>query len=103
MDELIALPNVQRQQSILYAFQHYGKRLFNFIRSCVQNDEDAEEPRGEFDYDLPRAGTLKAAGDLDFFRPKLIEQIGIVVRYRRFEDGLRPGLAFERALDLGLV
>jgi len=43
MDELIALPNVQRQQSILYAFQHYGKRLFNFIRKRVKNDEDAED------------------------------------------------------------
>ncbi len=43
MDELIALPNIRRQQSILYAFQHYGKRLFSFIRKRVKNDEDAED------------------------------------------------------------
>lgn len=34
---------VQRQQSILYAVQNYGKRLFGFIRSRVKNDADAED------------------------------------------------------------
>lgn len=43
MDELIALPMAQRQQSILYAIQNYGKRLFSFIRSRTKNDEDAED------------------------------------------------------------
>jgi len=33
----------QRQQSIMYAVQNYGKRLFSFIRSRVKNDEDAED------------------------------------------------------------
>lgn len=33
----------QRQQSIVYAVQNYGKRLFSFIRSRVKNDEDAED------------------------------------------------------------
>ena len=33
----------QRQQSILYAVQNYGKRLFSFIRGRVKNDEDAED------------------------------------------------------------
>jgi RNA polymerase sigma factor (sigma-70 family) len=43
MDELILKPMTQNQQSILYAFQNYGKRLFNFIRNRVANDEDAED------------------------------------------------------------
>jgi len=33
----------QRQQSIIYAVQNYGKRLFSFIRSRVKNDEDARD------------------------------------------------------------
>lgn len=33
----------QRQQSIVFAVQNYGKRLFSFIRSRVKNDEDAED------------------------------------------------------------
>ena len=43
MDELIAIPMAQRQQSIVNAVQNYGKRLFGFIRSRVKNDEDAED------------------------------------------------------------
>ena len=43
MDELIAIPMVQRQQSIQNAVQEYGKRLFSFIRSRVKSDEDAED------------------------------------------------------------
>jgi RNA polymerase sigma factor (sigma-70 family) len=43
MDELIAIPMAQRQQSIRQAVQDYGKRLFGFIRSRVKNDEDAKD------------------------------------------------------------
>jgi RNA polymerase sigma factor (sigma-70 family) len=43
MDELIALPVAQQQQSIRQAVQNYGKRLFSFIRSRVKNDEDAKD------------------------------------------------------------
>jgi RNA polymerase sigma factor (sigma-70 family) len=43
MDELIALPMAQRQQSIKHAVQQYGKRLFSFIRSRVKSNEDAED------------------------------------------------------------
>lgn len=43
MDELIALPMAQRQQSIQNAVQEYGKRLVRFIRSRVKNDQDAED------------------------------------------------------------
>jgi RNA polymerase sigma factor (sigma-70 family) len=43
MDELIAIPMAQRQQSIQDAVQEYGKRLFRFIRSRVKSDEDAED------------------------------------------------------------
>jgi RNA polymerase sigma factor (sigma-70 family) len=43
MEDTMIMPGSQVQQSILYAVQNYGKRLFNFIRSRVQNDEDAED------------------------------------------------------------
>jgi RNA polymerase sigma factor (sigma-70 family) len=43
MDELIALPMAQRQQSIQEAVGNYGKRLFSFIRSRVKSNEDAED------------------------------------------------------------
>jgi RNA polymerase sigma factor (sigma-70 family) len=43
MDDLIAIRMVQKQQSIINIIQSYGKRLFNFIRSRVKNDEDAED------------------------------------------------------------
>ena len=33
----------QRQQRILDAVQNYRNRLFSFIRSRVQNNEDAED------------------------------------------------------------
>ena len=33
----------QQQQSIVYAVQHYRKRLFRFIRGRVKNNEDAED------------------------------------------------------------
>jgi len=43
MDDIIALQMAQKQQSIIYAIQNYGKNLFNFIRSRVKNDEDAKD------------------------------------------------------------
>jgi RNA polymerase sigma factor (sigma-70 family) len=43
MDDITALYMAQKQQSIINIIQSYGKRLFNFIRSRVQNDEDAED------------------------------------------------------------
>jgi RNA polymerase sigma factor (sigma-70 family) len=43
MDELIAYPMTQRQQSIQHAVQEYGKRLLSFIRTRVKNDQDAED------------------------------------------------------------
>lgn len=43
MDDLIALPMMHKQQSVIFAIRNYGKRLFNFIRSRVKNDEDAED------------------------------------------------------------
>lgn len=42
MNEL-TLKSMAQQQRILSAFQKYGKRLFNFIRSRVSNDQDAED------------------------------------------------------------
>jgi len=43
MDDLIAFTMPQQPPSLQSAIQHYGKRLFAFIRSRVKNDEDAED------------------------------------------------------------
>jgi RNA polymerase sigma factor (sigma-70 family) len=43
MDDLTAIPMMHKQQSIINIIQSYGKRLFNYIRSRVKNDEDAED------------------------------------------------------------
>ena len=43
MDELTSLPVTNQHQGILYAVQNYGKRLYSFIRSRVNNDQDAED------------------------------------------------------------
>jgi RNA polymerase sigma factor (sigma-70 family) len=43
MDEITAIPVTQQHQSIKNAVQNYGKLLFSFIRSRVDNDEDAED------------------------------------------------------------
>jgi RNA polymerase sigma factor (sigma-70 family) len=43
MDELIAIPMANRQQSIQMAVQDYGKRLYRYIRSRVKTEEDAED------------------------------------------------------------
>ncbi|HNW69959.1 MAG TPA: sigma-70 family RNA polymerase sigma factor [Bacteroidales bacterium] len=64
MDELITLPMVQRQQSIIYAVQHYGKRLFSFIRSRVKNDEDARDILQDVWYQLSTAIESEPVGKL---------------------------------------
>jgi RNA polymerase sigma factor (sigma-70 family) len=43
MDEIIAIQMTQQKESILYAVNKYGKRLYRFIRSRVKTDEDAED------------------------------------------------------------
>lgn len=43
MDEVIAISMTEQQNSIQYAVKNYGKRLFGFIRSRVNTDEDAED------------------------------------------------------------
>jgi RNA polymerase sigma factor (sigma-70 family) len=43
MGEVVAIEMSQKQQNIINAFEEYGKRLFNFIRSKVKNDEDAKD------------------------------------------------------------
>ncbi|GAT62612.1 RNA polymerase sigma factor [Paludibacter jiangxiensis] len=43
MENLNASSDTTKHQSVLYAVQNYGKRLYRFIRSRVNNDEDAED------------------------------------------------------------
>lgn len=43
MEQLNPSADGKTGQSVLYAIQNYGKRLYRFIRSRVNNDEDAED------------------------------------------------------------
>lgn len=43
MNKIIELSPTQEHESIRYAIKNYGKRLLSFIRSRVNNDEDAED------------------------------------------------------------
>ena len=54
----------QRQQSIVYAVQNYGKRLFSFIRSRVKNDEDAEDILQDVWYQLSSIIDTEPIGQL---------------------------------------
>jgi RNA polymerase sigma factor (sigma-70 family) len=64
MDELITLPMAQQQQSIRYAVQNYGKRLFSFIRSRVKTDEDAEDILQDVWYQLSSIIDTEPIGQL---------------------------------------
>jgi RNA polymerase sigma factor (sigma-70 family) len=64
MDELMILPMAQQQQSITYAVENYGKRLFSFIRSRVKNDEDAEDILQDVWYQLSSIIRTEPVGQL---------------------------------------
>ena len=53
-----------QQQSILYAVQNYGKRLFSFIRNRVKNDEDAEDILQDVWYQLSSIIDTEPVGQL---------------------------------------
>ena len=54
----------QRQQSIKHAVQNYGKRLFGFIRSRVENDEDAKDILQDVWYQLSSIIDTEPIGQL---------------------------------------
>ncbi|HEY9186625.1 MAG TPA: sigma-70 family RNA polymerase sigma factor [Ignavibacteria bacterium] len=49
---MIKLTLIQKNQSILDTVKNYGKKLFNYIRSHVKSDEDAEDILQEVWYQL---------------------------------------------------
>ncbi len=64
MDELIAIPMTQRNQSIKNAVQNYGRRLYAFIRNRVGNDEDAEDILQDVWYQLSSIIDAEPIGQL---------------------------------------
>ncbi len=54
----------QQQQSISYAVQNYGKRLFSFIRNRVKSDEDAEDILQDVWYQLSTIIETEPVGQL---------------------------------------
>jgi len=58
------LPMAHQQQSILFAVQNYGKRLFSFIRRRVRTDEDAEDILQDVWYQLSSIASTEPVGQL---------------------------------------
>jgi len=54
MEQVNPTPDSTAHQSILLAIHNYGKRLHQFIRSRVNNDEDAEDILQDVWYQLSR-------------------------------------------------
>jgi RNA polymerase sigma factor (sigma-70 family) len=54
MEQVNSTPDSTTHQSIMSAIHNYGKRLHHFIRSRVNNDEDAEDILQDVWYQLSR-------------------------------------------------
>jgi RNA polymerase sigma factor (sigma-70 family) len=93
MDDLITLP-MARQQSILYAVQNYGKRLFGFIRSRVKTDEDAEDILQDVWYQLSSVIDTEPVGQLSAWLYR-VSRNKIVDRNRKKGTLALEDLAYE--------
>jgi len=93
MDELMTLPMVQRQESILYAVQNYGKRLSRFIRSRVKTDEDAEDILQDVWYQLSSVIDTEPIGQLSSWLYR-VSRNRIVDRNRKQEPLALEDLAY---------
>ncbi len=72
----------QRQQTIKQAVQHYGKRLFDFIRSRVKNDEDAEDILQDVWFQLSSVMETEPIGQLNAWLYR-VSRNRIVDKYRK--------------------
>lgn len=84
----------QRQQSILYAVQNYGKRLFSFIRSRVKSDEDAEDILQDVWYQLSSIIDTEPIGQLSAWLYR-VSRNRIIDRNRRQQPLALEDLAYE--------
>jgi len=115
----------QREQSILYAVQNYGKRLFSFIRNRVKSDEDAEDILQDVWYQLSSITSIEPIEQLSSWlyrvsRNRIIdkkrkqktlsledlayenEDGEMVFPEALLNDSLEPELEFERAYFMEL-
>ncbi len=99
----------QRQQSIVYAVQNYGKRLFSFIRSRVKNDQDAEDILQDVWYQLSSIIDTEPIGQLSAWlyrvsRNRIVDkkrkQTTLSIEDLAFEDE-DGGMVFPEALLSG--
>jgi RNA polymerase sigma factor (sigma-70 family) len=94
MNDSIALPMTQRQQSIRDAVQQYGKRLSRFIRSRVKNDEDAEDILQDVWYQLTAVIGTEPVGQLGAWLYR-VSRNRIIDRKRKQGTLALEDLAFE--------
>lgn len=83
-----------KQQRVLDAVQNYGKRLFRFIRSRVQSDEDAEDILQDVWYQLSAVVDLEPIGQLSSWLYR-VSRNRIVDQHRKRKPLSLDDLAYE--------
>ena len=94
MVDLISISPMAKQQRILDAVQNYGKRLFSFIRSRVQSDEDAEDILQDVWYQLSAVVDLEPIGQLSSWLYR-VSRNRIVDKHRKRKPLSLDDLAYE--------
>ncbi len=94
MDDLMTLQMAQKKQNIKLAEQNYGKRLFGFIRSRVNNIKDAEDILQDVWFQLSNLMDIEPIEQLGswLFR---VSRNKIVDKYRKNNPELLEDLAYE--------
>ena len=90
----MTLPMAQQQQSIIFAVQNYGKRLFSFIRNRVKSDEDAEDILQDVWYQLTSIIETEPVGQLSAWLYR-VSRNKIVDKKRKKGTLALEDLAFE--------
>jgi RNA polymerase sigma factor (sigma-70 family) len=94
MVDLISISPMAKQQRVLEAVQNYGKRLFGFIRSRVQSDEDAEDILQDVWYQLSAVVDLEPIGQLSSWLYR-VSRNRIVDKQRKQKPQSLDDLAYE--------
>ncbi len=94
MNDSIAIPMTQQQQSIRDAVQQYGKRLSRFIRRRVKSDEDAEDILQDVWYQLAGVIGTEPVGQLSAWLYR-VSRNRIIDRNRKQETLALEDLAYE--------
>jgi len=94
MDDLITIQMAQKQQKIKKVQQNYGKRLFGFIRSRVNNIKDAEDILQDVWFQLSNLIDIEGIEQISswLFR---VTRNKIVDKYRKNNPELLEDLGYE--------